>query len=649
MIAFLYFIGCDGRVNIDPEDIVRIRVEPNNIELYTSLGEPAQMEFAAYAVLDNDKEYRLDLISWESSNLSAGALDEDGLFTSIDTNGGITDVVANHFGKQGSARVKVIYTEDVNIDVEDTVIKQFEQANSASQSESLYLSYPADGVMVPRNLDGFGFRWNDLEQEGRNVYRLHLRSDITDISVYTTQPQWISSSDLWALIGATNSDGEVSVHVQAATWYNENFSNLRQSEDISLIINRLDARGSVYYWSSTNEGIMRIPLGTSDAEIFWDNSDNVGSGTSSGGSSDGGSSDGGTTGGQSNDPNSDGVCPELPTRGDTPIYDCSDPDCNCGGNSDGGNSGGATGGNSGGSNGGSQSTGCVGCHSVYRDRMVVTHDGHDGRFTILGVEKTEDGDVTYEELVRPADQRRMTFKTLSPDGQYILGSNDNKLTLYAMDTGIPIKTWQMDTKVSHPDWSPDGSQVIFTRIHGNARSDREFWGGSIVQMQINVEELTLNDEVVLKAYNPDISYFYPAYSPDGEWIIYVQASNSQDISVKGASAKSDEPDDRRLWLMSREGYLDIPLHNANQSFDEGDDDLLNSYPRWGPLPDDDILWIAFSSIRDYPLVEEHGEQIWVSGINPELAYDGLDPSTRAFWLPGQESNANNHIPVWSNP
>ena len=35
-----------------------------------------------------------------------------------------------------------------------------------------------------------------------------------------------------------------------------------------------------------------------------------------------------------------------------------------------------------------------------------------------------------------------------------------------------------------------------------------------------------------------------------EWIIYVQAQ-SQDISVKGASAKSDDPDDRRLWLMSR--------------------------------------------------------------------------------------------------
>ena len=82
--------------------------------------------------------------------------------------------------------------------------------------------------MVPRNLDGFGFRWNDLESEEHNVYRLRLRSEITDISVYTTQLQWVSSSDLWALIGATNSDGDVTVHVQSAQWYNENLTDVHK-------------------------------------------------------------------------------------------------------------------------------------------------------------------------------------------------------------------------------------------------------------------------------------------------------------------------------------------------------------------------------------------------------------------------------------
>ena len=62
-----------------------------------------------------------------------------------------------------------------------------------------------------------------------------------------------------------------------------------------------------------------------------------------------------------------------------------------------------------------------------------------------------------------------------------------------------------------------------SHVNGNARSDREFWGGSIVQMQIDIEG-NPQDKVVLKAYNPDISYFYyPAYSP--EWRVdYLCAS-----------------------------------------------------------------------------------------------------------------------------
>ena len=65
-----------------------------------------------------------------------------------------------------------------------------------------------------------------------------------------------------------------------------------------------------------------------------------------------------------------------------------------------------------------------------------------------------------------------------------------------------------------------------------ARSDREFWGGSIVQMDIDLETKEISDEVVLKAYDSQINYYYPAYSPDGEWIVYVRSSNDQGISQK---------------------------------------------------------------------------------------------------------------------
>ena len=155
-------------------------------------------------------------------------------------------------------------------------------------------------------------------------------------------------SDLWALIGATNSDGEVTVSV---SWNGTmGMLSLRESEDISLIINRLDARGSVYYWSSSNEGTA-YSIKTPEAEVFWDNSTNLGGGNQNNnenpdeplGNTSGGNN-GGTSGSNqnNNDPNSDGECPELPSRGDEPIYDCSDPDCDCSTNNGGNNTGGNT-------------------------------------------------------------------------------------------------------------------------------------------------------------------------------------------------------------------------------------------------------------------------------------------------------------------
>ncbi|HNH50119.1 MAG TPA: hypothetical protein PKY30_23995, partial [Myxococcota bacterium] len=76
--------------------------------------------------------------------------------------------------------------------------------------------------------------------------------------------------------------------------------------------------------------------------------------------------------------------------------------------------------------------------------------------------------------------------------------------------------------------------------------------------------------------------------------------------------------------------------------------LTNSIPRWGPLPDDDVLWLAFSSKRIYGNNLTAGNpQIWVAGFDPIKAGKGEDPSWPAFWLPGQDAAQGNHIPAWA--
>lgn len=125
--------------------------------------------------------------------------------------------------------------------------------------------------------------------------------------------------------------------------------------------------------------------------------------------------------------------------------------------------------------------------------------------------------------------------------------------------------------------------------------------------------------------------YYPAFSPDGQWIAF---------NISTGDAYDDE--DASLWVIPASGGNPIEMSSANLG-----GGLTNSLPRWGPLPDDDVLWLAFSSKRTYGNMTVGNPQVWVAGFDPEKAIKGEDPSWPAFWLPGQDVTQNNHIPAWA--
>jgi WD40 repeat protein len=270
---------------------------------------------------------------------------------------------------------------------------------------------------------------------------------------------------------------------------------------------------------------------------------------------------------------------------------------------------------------------CVGCHSLAggQDRMVVTHDGVNGVFTVVDVSDVD----APTSVIGTNNSHRMTFKTLSPDGQYMMGVLQGALVLYDLGTGALISSLASDGyPVTHPDWSPDGTSIVMVRMTGGSNSDMSFSGGEIVQ--VPWDGTALGTPEVLVARESGYNVYYPTYSPDGRWIAYDRSTGD-----------SYADPDAEIWLASRDGSVHVKLAAAN-----GAADSKNSYPRWGPLPDDDVLWLAFSSDRGYPLVTATEPQIWVSAITPALAEAGEDPSSSAFWLPGQATTSNNHLPVW---
>jgi len=571
MLAASLLWGCGsqtGGVDTAPAEtsVTAIRIEPENVNLVTSMDDPATVTFTAIATMRDGTEAPTRMVSWTSSNHSAGEIGQSGKFQAASDNGGVTTVTATHVGITGTARITVVYEQDIVEDGVDAGLVEAFASASPTDSDIPSISYPHDGVTVPRNLQGLAFAWS--MPPSTNVARIGLKSDITDIRVHVESNAWISNADLWSLIAAANTEGTVNVTVEAGQWDGSQLTNVQRGPSMGLTVNRLDARGSILYWvaravtENPSGDIMRIPFGSNTADYFWTTED---------------------AGGQ-----------------------------------------------------------CTGCHTLSEstDRMVVTYQGVNGNFAIIDIT-----DPSFPEVVLgPSEERRLTFHTVSPDGRYLLGVANGKARLYSMHDGSFIEELDMgDYQVSHPDWAPDGEHVLLVRTNEGFMSDMNFEGGEIVQLPWTGDGF--GSPEVLVEYSGTYNSYYPAYSPDGLWIAYNRAVRTQITLPSGEvieSSRCYSNPSAELWLMRRDGSDQVRLDAAN-----GSGELQNSFPRWGPLPDDDVLWLAYSTIRPYD-VEPNSNipQIWVTAIDPGQVALGEDPSSTPFWLPGQDSQSDNHLAIW---
>ena len=278
----MFMVACGSSKESSEEtevvsELKELRVEPAEIQLSTDGDAPDEIQFMAYAVTESGEEVPTDMVSWSVSNLSAGSIDNDGLFTTSILNGGITTVTATHVGVEASATVTVVYEQDQVIGELGTGIISAFSAASPSAADAPAIYYPPESVTVPRNLNGLAFGWS--EADGTNVSRLRLRSGITDMRVYTEGSTWDTTADVWATIAASNTEGLVEISIASGSWDGANLTNVVEGPDMTLTVNRLDARGSVLYWEPDPEAgggfgmgagsIMRIPFGSLEAEPFY--------------------------------------------------------------------------------------------------------------------------------------------------------------------------------------------------------------------------------------------------------------------------------------------------------------------------------------------------------------------------------------------
>ena len=540
----------------DPNLLTSLEVEPALVTLVTGPDGFDTEQFTAWATLEDGSRVELAVAAWSVSNSSAGDVDADGLFTPADDNGGVTWVTAEYANSWASATVTVIYHEELTEGGADASLF----TGQTSDLEGSPWLYPEDGVRLPRGTPSIHFQWQDLAAD---AYRLHFSSAVSDIVVYTDTFEWESQAALWQVIASTNAAGAVDVTLSASI-----DGQAQQAEPIQLLVNRMDTRGTIYYWTSTKTGVSRINE-DHEVESWW-------------------------------------------TRDDM------------GGD-------------------------CVGCHAVSTgaepllaytvfptDWEIDPTNPYPGRTEIRLLADPDSAPIMTMEADEIGD-----FKSFSPDGELMLSAYNCQLLLYDARAGeliADVTPWDEGQSaalcVAQGEWSPDGSQVALT-ISDELEFSWRISDGAIYLMDYQGQHSFAAPRLLVDPASlfPDLDHiaYYPAWSPDGAWLAF-----------NTSTGDSYDDEDAELWVVDPATGRTTALDAANQGAG-----LTNSWPRWSPLPDDDMLWLTFSSKRDYGMVVTTSQpQVWVSAFDPSLAAEGLDPSSPAFWLVGQDPRENNHVPVW---
>jgi hypothetical protein len=277
-------------------------------------------------------------------------------------------------------------------------------------------------------------------------------------------------------------------------------------------------------------------------------------------------------------------------------------------------------------------TTCVACHTVSRDgrRMAVGYDG----------ERLQEITVPGREVVIPAGGYDAGWSTFSPDASRLVIASAGAMTLLDADTGEPIGAGggavpTGGALATHPDWSPLGDALVMA-VCTRASDDKNVEGCSIGRIAY-VGDAWGPLEILVPAAGGDDNNYFPRYSPDGQWIVYVNATG-----------KSKDQPTAELRLIPAAGGTPRTLARANRRVGplDGQTGLANTMPTWAPSTHPGTQWLALSSIRPYGKIVTGADQLWVVALDLSVG-PGEDPSRAAFWLPLQDAAERNHRAFWA--
>ena len=300
---------------------------------------------------------------------------------------------------------------------------------------------------------------------------------------------------------------------------------------------------------------------------------------------------------------------------------------------------------------------CANCHSFSSDGKTLGMDmdgpdGDKGTYGLTDIKKniiiTEDDIITWNSFkYKPKGHKTIGFfSQVSPDGQYVVSTLNETVfvtnytdfkflqSFYATKGILAVCSRADDTIQPLPGaddpnyvhsngcWSPDGKYIIFSRARAkdNYSSDeRPTYAGDPREtpIQYDLYRIPFNDgrggtpEPIEGATNNGMSNSFAKFSPDGKWIVFVQADKGQLMRP-----------DSKLYIIPAQGGRPRKM-NCNLK-------RMNSWHSWSP----NSRWLVFSSKGFTPFTQMFLTHIDENGVDtPPILIPNSTAANRAVNIP----------------
>ena len=300
---------------------------------------------------------------------------------------------------------------------------------------------------------------------------------------------------------------------------------------------------------------------------------------------------------------------------------------------------------------------CANCHTFSADGKTLGMDmdgpgGDKGAYVLADVSPhmvLDDEDVfTWNDY--PGKTKELNtfglFSQVSPNGRFVATMVNEKIFItnyldvwfpqaFYPTAGIVVVYDRQTGRIeslpgaddpayvqANPTWSPDQKTILFARAKARSAvpdGPRPAYANDPNEPRIQYDLYRVpfrngkggTPEPVPGASNNGMSNSFPRFSPDGEWIVFVQARNGMLLRPDG-----------KLHIIPAEGG-EPRLMNCNTN-------RMNSYHSWSP----NSRWLAFSSKVNRPFTQLFLTHIDENGIDtPPILVPNSTAANRAVNLP----------------